>query len=449
MWIKDHGVDSPGLYRSGRDLLLCKPPRLRAGNGDLRVSEVEEFTTEACRIVRALDRASLPIQGPPGSGKTTSGAEIIHDLVRCGKKVGVCATGHEVIHLLLSKIIAGPNGDKIRCLHKCDRGSYEGDGIATASDNKMPIKRLKSDLVDVVGATAWMWCRPEYADSVDVLVFDEAGQMSLADVLAASPAARDIILIGDPQQLPRPQKGSHPEGAELSALEHLLVDREFKKVKIMPPELGLFMPKTRRLHPRVCEFTSEVFYESKLHPISFTANRTLSGHRLFDKPGLYFIPVDHQGNCNYSPQEVEVIARIVESLLKPDVKWFYGAGNSAQLKREEDILIVAPYNAQVSDLGIRLPGMKVGTVDKFQGQEAPVVICSLTTSSPEDAPRGMEFLYSLNRFNVATSRAMSNVIVVGNPKLFEPECKSPRQMQLANALCRYLELATVVEVPRV
>jgi uncharacterized protein len=305
---------------------------------------------------------------------------------------------------------------------------------------------LKGNLVDVVGATAWMWCRPEYADAVDVLVFDEAGQMSLADVLTASPAARNLVLIGDPQQLPRPRKGSHPEGAELSALEHFLFDREFAKVKIMPGDLGLFMPKTRRLHPKVCQFTSEVFYESKLHPISFTANRAISGHPVLDNPGLYFVPVYHQGNCNYAPEEVEVIARIVESLLKPEVLWLYGAGRSAPLKREEDILVVAPYNAQVSDLSVRLPGVKVGTVDKFQGQEAPVVIYSLTTSSPEDAPRGLEFLYSLNRFNVATSRAMCNVIVVGSPRLFGPECKSPRQIQLANALCRFRELATEVQL---
>jgi predicted RecB family nuclease len=446
LWIKEHGVDSPGLYRAGRDLLLRNPPRLRAGSGDLHISEVEDFASEACRIVRALDASSLPIQGPPGSGKTTSGAEIIHDLVRSGKKVGVCATGHEVIHLLLRKVKSAPNGDKIRCLHKCDKGNYEGDDIATTSDNKVPIKRLQANLVDVVGGTAWMWCRPEYAKAVDALVFDEAGQISLADVLSASPAARDIVLIGDPQQLPRPQKGSHPEGAELSALEHLLFDGESEKVKIMPRELGLFMPKTKRLHPKICEFTSEVFYESKLQPISFTANRSLSGHGIFDRPGLYFVPVHHQGNSSYAPQEVEIIAKIVDGLLKPNVKWSYGVGRNAPLKCEKDILVVAPYNAQVSDLSIRLPGMKVGTVDKFQGQEAPVVIYSLTTSSPEDAPRGMEFLYSLNRFNVATSRAMSNVIVVGNPGLFEPECKTPRQIQLANALCRFRELATEVHL---
>jgi uncharacterized protein len=148
----------------------------------------------------------------------------------------------------------------------------------------------------------------------------------------------------------------------------------------------------------------------------------------------------HDGNRNSSPEEVEVVAQIVDSLLAPGVVWFRSIGNSRPLKLN-DILIVAPYNAQVSDLLARLPGANVGTVDKFQGQEAPVVIHSLTTSTPQDAPRGMEFLYSLNRFNVATSRAMSNVIVVGNPRLFEPECRSPRQMQLANAFCRFAEMA--------
>ena len=154
--------------------------------------------------------------------------------------------------------------------------------------------------------------------------------------------------------------------------------------------------------------------------------------------------MEHEGNQNSSAEEVAAVAQIVEGLLKPEVKWFYSAGNCRPL-RNDDILIVAPYNMQVADLSTRLPGMRIGTVDKFQGQEAPVVIYSMTTSSPEEAPRGMEFLYSLNRLNVATSRAMTAVIVVGSPRLFEPECRSPRQMQLANALCRYRELATTVD----
>ena len=142
-----------------------------------------------------------------------------------------------------------------------------------------------------------------------------------------------------------------------------------------------------------------------------------------------------------------MIEHIVAGLLQPGVKWFDRRGRDRALKRDEDILIVAPYNAQVADLSAKLPGVRIGTVDKFQGQQAPVVIYSLTTSSPDDAPRGMEFLYSLNRLNVATSRAMSNVVVVASPKLLQPDCRTPRQMQLANALCRYAELATITNLP--
>jgi superfamily I DNA and/or RNA helicase len=212
----------------------------------------------------------------------------------------------------------------------------------------------------------------------------------------------------------------------------------------MPPTLGLFIDETKRLHPKICEFTSEIFYEGRLHAREFTRARMLEGHPWMNGAGLWFVPVEHAGNRNSCAEEVQVVAGIVEELLRPGVCWYRGAGNP-QPVGEKDILIVAPYNAQVADLCARLPRVKVGTVDKFQGQEAPVVIYSMTTSSPEDAPRGMEFLYSLNRLNVATSRAMTAVIVVGSPRLFEPDCRTPRQMQLANALCYFREVATRIE----
>ena len=299
----------------------------------------------------------------------------------------------------------------------------------------MPLLRLRSGHAQVAAGTIWQWARAEYQNSVDTLFIDEAGQMSLADVIAAGQSARNLVLLGDPQQLERPLKGSHPEGAEKSAIEHLLNGR-----KTIPKDLGFLLPESWRLHPEICKFTSSVFYEDELHPHPMTQSRVLEGHPWLNGAGLWFVPVNHLGNQNSSTEEIEVVARIVEGLLKPGVKWFYGEGNSRRLK-EEDILIVAPYNAQVADLSFRLPKMPIGTVDKFQGQEAPVVIYSLTTSSPEDAPRGMEFLYSLNRLNVATSRAKSTVIVVGNPRLFEPECRTPRQIQLANAFCRFVEMA--------
>jgi predicted RecB family nuclease len=436
-WAAENGVDAAGCYRAGRDLLLRRPPRLINGE-KLQQLASETAVNTATRIVLALEDSVFAIQGPPGSGKTHAGARMICELVRRGKKIGVTALSHKVIRKLLDDVVEAAsekNIEEVRCLHRDNEGE-ESEGVAVArEDNKEAWEALRIGKSNVVGGTSWLWSPEAAFEAVDVLFIDEAGQMSLADVLAVSQAGKKLVLLGDPQQLERPTKGSHPDGAEKSALEHLLNGR-----KTIPADLGFLLPETWRLHPKVCQYTSEFFYEAKLrsHPISLS--RVLEGHRWLDGAGLWIVPVEHEGNRNSSAEEVEVVTRIVEGLLKPEVKWFRGAGNPRRLK-EEDILIVAPYKAQVADLSARLPKMRIGTVDKFQGQEAPVVIYSLTTSTPEDAPRGMEFLYSLNRLNVATSRAMTAVILVGNPKLFEPECRTPRQMRLANAFCGYLEMA--------
>jgi predicted RecB family nuclease len=443
-WVCDNGVDAEGPLRAVRDLLLRKIPRL-ARREALTLLPLEEPVVTACRIATALDHSVFAIQGPPGAGKTFTGARMICKLVAQGKKVGITALSHKVIRKLLDEVVKAASEDKIRgvkCMQKLgeDDDLEPDENIAIANDNIVPLAFLQSGVANVVGGTSWMWTRPEYLESVDALFIDEAGQMALADVVALGPAGENIFLIGDPQQLERPVKGSHPHGAEKSALEHLIGNH-----KTIPEGLGMLLPETWRMHPRICEFTSEMFYEERLHSRDVLKHRVLANHPWLSGAGLWFVPVDHQGNRNSSAEEADVIERIVKSLVAGNVKWFRTAAISKAMELT-DVLVVAPYNAQVSDLLARLPkGACVGTVDKFQGQEAAVVIYSLTTSSPEDAPRGMEFLYSLNRFNVATSRAMSNVIVVGSRRLFEPECKSPRQMQLANALCRYLEMATQVD----
>ena len=452
-WVRDNGmhtgmdrsIDAPGQFRAARDLLLRRPPRLLRGE-TIAAKPGDEPKNTASRIACALDESVFAIQGPPGAGKTYTGARMICELVKQGKKIGITALSHKVIRKLLDEVVEAAEEAKlrVRCLQRVKDEALCDDGgeIATTTDNDAPLDALRSGAANVVGGTSWLWTRPEYSDAVDVLFIDEAGQMALADVVAVSRSAKNIVLIGDPQQLDRPLKGSHPPGAESSALQHLLGDHQ-----TIPDSMGLLLPATWRLHPHICTFTSELFYEGRLSPRVFNRNREISGHPWLSGAGLWFVPVDHQANRNSSAEEIEVIARIVESLLRPEVKWSYGIGNERPLTAE-DILIVAPFNAQVADLTARLPDVPIGTVDKFQGQEAPVVIYSLTTSSPEDAPRGMEFLYSLNRLNVATSRAMSNVILVGSPRLFEPECRNPRQMKLANALCRYLELAKVVDAQK-
>jgi predicted RecB family nuclease len=440
-WVAENGVDSAGHYRAGRDLLLRRPPRLTGGE-KLEQLRSETAVNTANRIALALDDSAFAIQGPPGSGKTYTGARMICALVKRGMKIGVTALSHKVIRKLLDDVVEAAHREGIQgvhCLHRENEGE-ESEGVAVAKGkNEEAWEALRSGAANVVGGTSWLWSPEKAFAIVDVLFIDEAGQMSLADVLAVSQAAKRLVLLGDPQQLERPTKGSHPEGAEKSALEHLLNGR-----KTIAADRGFLLPETWRLHPKICEYTSACFYDEKLASHAMTRRRVIEGHGWIEGAGLWFVPAEHEGNRNSSPEEVELVARIMEGLLQPGVKYFSGDGNSRALA-EGEILIVAPYNAQVADLKTRLPRMRIGTVDKFQGQEAPAVIYSLTTSSPEEAPRGMEFLYSLNRLNVATSRAKSAVIVVGNRRLFEPECRTPRQMQLANALCAYREMAIEID----
>ena len=441
-WITDHGIDAAGKHRAARDLLLNKHPRIREGSQLRR--DGEDTVAAARRLALVLDGGVLPIQGPPGAGKTYTGARMICELVQAGRTVGVTAVSHKVIRNLLDTVVdaAREEGIRVQCIEKvADKPSADTAAVQEVSKNEQILAALSNREADVAGATAWLWARQEFLEAVDVLFVDEAGQMSLADVLAVSQAARSVVLLGDPQQLEQPQQGSHPEGTNVSALEYLLGVH-----KTIPTERGLFLEETWRLHPAICALTSELFYENRLRSRQGLERQALLGDTCFAGAGLWFVPVLHEGNQSCSAEEVERVAELVNLLIRVGVSWTDREGCVRPLQMN-DVLIVAPYNAQVADIGERLPGARVGTVDKFQGQEAPVVIYSMTTSSPEEAPRGMEFLYSLNRLNVATSRGRCACILIANPRLFEPECKSPRQMQLANAFCRYVELARIVNLP--
>lgn len=438
-WVAENEIDAPGPFKAARDLLLRKPPRLRGTTLRDLAAANQESTEVAKQVAVALDNTALPIQGPPGSGKTYTGARMIVELVRSGLKVGITAVSHKVISKLLEETCAaaGEAGVKLKAIQKVDSGGGCDDEIVTrAKNNEAVANALRDREAQVAGGTVWLWARPEMADTVDVLFVDEAGQMSLANVLAASSSAKSIVLLGDPQQLDQPQRGVHPPGAEASALSHLLNGRA-----TIGQDQGLFLAESWRLHPDICNFTSELFYDNRLLPRPENALQRLNVEGPFDGTGLRFVPVNHSGNQSESPEEAARIAEIVELLLRDGSTWTNKKGGTNPLLLKH-ILIVAPYNAQVSALAQLLPsGTKIGTVDKFQGQEAPVVIYSMTTSTPEDAPRGMEFLYSSNRLNVATSRAQCLTVLVASPRLFEVQCRTPRQIELANAFCRYLEMA--------
>jgi uncharacterized protein len=395
----------------------------------------------AVRLAQELDHGVLPIQGPPGTGKTFTGARMIVALAKAGKRVGVTAVSHKVIRNLLEKTLEAAKevGGSVEAVHKV--AMPEGDcpdGLEEATDNGKALRSL--DDGKILGGTAWLWARDDAVETLDYLVVDEAGQMSLAHVLAAGRSARNLVLLGDPQQLEQPQKGAHPEGAEVAALVHVLGGHE-----TIPDDQGLFLDVTWRLNPSICAFTSELYYEGRLEAREGLEKQSISGPTPFAGSGLFYLPVEHQGNQNRSLEEVDVVVQAIQSLLKPGVRWIDDKETDHDLTAG-DIVVVAPYNAQVGALAERLPGIRVGTVDKFQGQEAPVVIYSMASSSAEDAPRGMSFLYNPNRLNVATSRAQCVCIVVAAPRVFEPECRTPEQMRWANGLCLYKELANQVRI---
>ena len=438
----ESGIGGPGAHRAVRELVLRRPPRIvGVPEGAPLTGTGEDIVAAARRIALNLDQTVLPIQGPPGSGKTYTGARMIVELVKAGKRVGITATAHKAITNLVDAAITAAvlEGIDLPVIQKGTAdSSSSAPGVRLVSEPGHVAPALAAGTHVVAAGTSWLFARSDMAGALDVLFVDEAGQMSLADVVAIGRSARSIVLLGDPNQLPQVSQGSHPDGAEKSALEHLLGD-----LQTVPEDRGLFLATTRRLHPDICDFISEAFYEGRLEPHPGTVRQRIGGGGFVEGTGIRFVPVVHEDNQARSREEAELVADAIRGLIGR--QWTDQHGLTRELGIN-DVLVVAPYNAQVAEIVRRVGGEfgrpRVGTVDKFQGQEAPVAIYSMATSTPEDAPRQMEFLYSGNRLNVAISRAQGVAILVCSPALLRVRCHTPAQMRLANALCRYVEMAT-------
>jgi uncharacterized protein len=435
-YVAENGILGEGPYKSARDLLLRSKVPMDS------ISAEDDNTTALSRsidLASSLTSGVLPIQGPPGTGKSFTGARIICELVRQGKRVGITANSHKVIRNLLDKTLeaAAELGVDLTCIQKPEMGNGEPDSssLVFAKTNDNVLVSLKDETAQVAGATHFFWCREDAFETVDVLVVDEAGQMSLANVLAVAHAAQTVILLGDPQQLEQPTQGTHPDGTGVSALDHLLDGR-----KTIASNEGLFLGVTYRMHPKISNFVSEMFYEDKLTAVSGCENQSVNTCGKIDGPGLYFLPVYHGGNTSSSVEEATAVQRLVADILETGETWT-DRGGTQKVITLNDIVIIAPYNAHVCEIQKLLPTARVGTVDKFQGQEAAIAIFSMATSTYSDAPRGMEFLYSSNRFNVAISRAQCAAVLVASDNLFDVNCMTPRQMQLANPFCRYSEVS--------
>jgi predicted RecB family nuclease len=423
-----------GRYRALEDIVARARPRLTGGfSGPIQTTDLAEQRERAA----ALDESYLFIQGPPGTGKTWTGARIVVDLIRRGRRVGVAATSHKAIHNLLDEIgkAAREEGIRLRGLKKSTAGSleteYPGKWIVNMGDTGKLV--TAAPRAQLVAGTAWLFADERLEGLVDTLVIDEAGQVALADALAMGIAARNVILLGDPLQLAQVSQGTHPEGTGASVLEHLLGD-----CPTVPADMGIFLDRTRRMRPDVCGFVSEIVYDGRLAWLAATENQTTAVGT-----GLRYLPVEHAGNVAAAPEEAECVAREIAAMR--GAPWTNAKGETRPLG-EHDFMVVAPYNAQVRQLrralaAAGLGDVPVGTVDKFQGREAAVVFYSMATSSAEDVPRSLEFLFSRNRLNVAVSRAMCLACIVASPRLLESRARTIEQMRLVNALCRFVEMA--------
>jgi predicted RecB family nuclease len=433
----DRGIDGDGPYRAVRDLLLRCPPRTQPiCTEDSLVLDGEDADHAVVRVGSLLNAGYLAVQGPPGSGKTRAAAALALGLIRKGKKVGITANSHAVITNLLDEI--GRKADKARVAFRASQKG-EKDQVSHHQSVVQRDTNVQMDMdvacgVDIVAGTAWMFARAEFDQRLDFLIVDEAGQFSLANTVAIGGAARNLVLVGDPMQLAQPSKGTHPDGTAVSALDHIL-----GSAQTLPDNLGIFLDRTHRLHPKICEFISEVIYEDRLRSVPDLERQRIGGYDALGGSGLRWRPICHEGNRTASPEEALEVASCIAQLLGRTFTDRHGAERPVNL---EHILVVAPYNAQVRLLKEKLPsGAVVGTVDRFQGQQAPIVICSMTTSSIDEIPRGMEFLLSRNRLNVAVSRSQALTIMVASPKLLAVRCRSVEQVRLANGLCRYVEMA--------
>jgi len=381
------------------------------------------------RAGRALSGQVLAVQGPPGSGKTTTGAALIRALLDDGLKVGVTALSHKVINNLLVKV----DRPAMQKWEEQDDGSP--GQITVVQSNGPVVDALSYGTANLVGGTAWLWAREDMQGLVDVLVIDEAGQFSLANAVAVSSAARSMVLLGDPQQLTQPTQAVHPDGAGISALDHMLDGHD-----TIPADRGVFLDKTYRMHPAITAFVSQTSYDGRLASANGLETQRVQAQGALCGSGLRWVPVVHGGNDSASDEEAAVVATLVGDVCRGS--WFDDKGAEHRMTLE-DVLVVAPYNRHVARLVNALPkGARVGTVDKFQGQQAPVVIYSMASSSATDAPRGVEFLYDLHRLNVAASRAKALTCIVASPDLLDAEVHTPEQLRAVNALCHYVEEST-------
>lgn len=423
------------------DFISRARPRIRGNPAGVIASHGGDFLDEVIEAIRNLEDSCLCIQGPPGAGKTYTASRAILALLRDGKKVGVTSNSHKAINNLISGVLVAasetntvlkllridPEADREPDLYcRRDIAVLKGASDAAALIGVQPV---------LVGGTAWAFSHADMAGKLDYLFVDEAGQVSVANLIGMSSATRNIVLMGDQMQLGQPIQGSHPGQSGMSLLQYYMQERA-----TIGPEQGVFLATTHRMHDHVCEFVSTAIYEGRLTSEAKTNARSITprGPSVLRGTGILFHPVAHDGNTQASDEEVAAIIALTEELIGSP--YADGLSETTRPLSLSDILYITPYNQQRRKLQAALGATaKVGTVDKFQGQEAAVVIVSMCASDVNESPRGMDFLFSKNRLNVAISRAKCLAIVVANPDLKGSSISNLRQMALVSLFCRITE----------
>jgi predicted RecB family nuclease len=420
-------------------LLRREPPRFLPGHAP-SAGQFTDDIEDMLRWTTGMAGTCVAVQGPPGTGKTYRGARQVHALVTAGKRVGITAFSHAAIDNLLRAVVElfEERGDAA-LLNAVRRNGTKGavSGVVYPSGNSAAANLG----VNVVAGSTWLFAGDDLADApVDVLIVDEAGQLSLADTLAACRSARNLLLLGDPLQLPQVSVATHPGGSGASALEHLLGTDS-----TLPADRGVFITETRRMHPDVCRFISQNVYDGRL-----TSHASCEGQGTEFGTGLRWLRAEHDGCSTSSVAEVELVHAEVRRLL--GTTWTDQNGAQRPLT-VEDVLVVAPYNDHVALLRERFDadpttcGLLVGSVDKFQGREAAVVFFTMATSNVEHIPRSSSFLFSRNRLNVAISRARCLAYLVCTEELLDTRARNVEEMRLLSTLCAFVE-AVPVAVPR-
>ena len=415
------------------DLVLRRSPRLTSG-GVVRVMSLDgrlDAQASLLQSVEALDGSFIALQGPPGSGKTTVGARVIAHLIERGWRIGVVAQSHAVVEHFLERVVAA--GAPADLVAKSVKGDADRAFTVIGKDRVRTFMR-EHDSGFVVGGTAWTFANLKRVPrgSLDLLVIDEAGQFGLVNAIAVAQAAKNLLLLGDPQQLPQVSQAVHRAAADSSALGWLLGAES-----VLPERFGFFLDRTWRMHPSLTRAVSDLSYNGALSAHPETRRRALEGAA----PGLHIRPVRHVGNTDVSTEEAVEVLRVVREVLgRP---WTPGAGSPPRPMTQGDVIVVAPYNAQVECIArvlreAGLPDVEVGTVDRFQGREAAIAIYSATVSSLGLRPQAANFVLGRNRLNVAISRAQWAAYLVHSRKLADFH---PRNTAEATALSRFLRLS--------